>query len=82
MTALNEYDRLETTGLWRESPQAQRRDVHVSFGEASLIIRDRNDTALTHWSLSAVSRGNPGQRPALFHPGDDSARNWKSKIRQ
>ncbi len=72
MTALKEYDRLETTGLWRESPQAQRRDVHVSFGKASLIIRDRNETALTHWSLPAISRVNPGQRPALFHPGDDS----------
>lgn len=72
MTALKQYERLESTGLWRASPEAQRRDVHVSFGKASLIIRDHNDTALTHWSLAAVERRNPGIRPALFHPGDDS----------
>lgn len=73
MTALKEYERLESTGLWRESATAQRRDVHVSFGEASLIIRDKNDTALTHWSLPAIVRANSGQRPAIFHPGADSS---------
>lgn len=72
MTALKEYDRLESLGLWRESPDAQRRDVVVSFGDATLIIRDKTDTALAHWSLPAVERLNPGARPALFRPGPDA----------
>ncbi|SHF19483.1 hypothetical protein SAMN05444273_104255 [Litoreibacter ascidiaceicola] len=72
MTALKEYDRLESTGIWRESPDAQRRDVLISFGDATLIIRDKTDTALAHWSLPAIERLNPGARPALFRPGPDA----------
>ena len=72
MTALKEYDRLESTGIWRESPDAQRRDVLISFGNAPLIIRDQTDTALAHWSLPAIERLNPGARPALFRPGSDA----------
>ena len=72
MTALKEYDRLESTGIWRESPDAQRRDVLISFGDATLIIRDKSDTALAHWSLPAIERLNPGARPALFRPGPDA----------
>ncbi|PTX54455.1 hypothetical protein C8N43_3270 [Litoreibacter ponti] len=72
MTALKEYERLESSGIWRESPDAQRRDVTVSFGDATLIIRDQTDTALAHWSLPAIDRINPGQRPALFRPGVDA----------
>ncbi len=72
MTALKEYDRLESTGIWRESAQAQRRDVVVSFGDASLIIKDKTDTALAHWSLPAIHRENPGKRPALFKPAMDA----------
>ncbi len=72
MTALDKYDRLETMGLWRESGQAQRRDVVVSFGDASLIIRDKGDTPVAHWSLPAIHRVNPGKRPALFKPAADA----------
>ncbi len=72
MTALKKYDRLEATGLWREDAQAQRRDVVVTFGKASLVISTTSDTALTHWSLPAIERINPGQRPALFRPGPDA----------
>ncbi|NNK79070.1 MAG: hypothetical protein HKP40_10200 [Litoreibacter sp.] len=72
MTALKEFDRLESTGLWKENPQAQRRDVVVSFGQASLIITDKSETALAHWSLAAIERINPGKRPALFRPGPDA----------
>lgn len=73
MTALKEYERLDSTGIWRESPDAQRRDVLISFGDATLIIRDKTDTALAHWSLPAVERINPGARPALFRPGPDAS---------
>lgn len=71
MTALKEYQRLEAPGLWRSNADAQRRDVYVSLGEATLTISDFNNQALTHWSLAAICRLNPGERPALFHPDGD-----------
>ena len=40
MTALKEYARLESTGLWRPDPEAQRREVAISFGDATLVIAD------------------------------------------
>lgn len=71
MTALTRYQRIEATGLWRARPEDQRREVIVSLGEATLVITDLNDRALTHWSLAAVIRDNPGERPAVFHPDGD-----------
>lgn len=71
MTALREYDRLEATGLWRPTPEDQRREVVVSIGDATLTISDLQDRALTHWSLAAVDRINPGQIPAIFAPDGD-----------
>lgn len=71
MTALNQYDRLEATGLWRATPDDQRREVIVSIGEATLIISDMRDQALTHWSLAAVERANSGNSPAIFFPDGD-----------
>jgi len=71
MTALREYQRLEATGLWRATEDDQRREVIVSIGKATLTISDANDKALTHWSLAAIERINPGQRPALFNPDSD-----------
>ncbi|MDJ0627091.1 MAG: hypothetical protein QNJ44_02430 [Rhodobacter sp.] len=72
MTALTEYQRLETPGVWRASPDDQRRDVIVSVGDATLVIYDMADRALAHWSLPAVERLNQGNRPALYSPGMDS----------
>jgi len=71
MTALEQYARLESTGVWRATKHAQRRDVLVSFGNASLVISDQNGSALAHWSLAAVERVNAGVRPALFSPDED-----------
>ncbi len=72
MTALRKYARLETTGLWRPVPDAQRREVVVSFGEASLVLTDgRTQMPLSHWSLPAVQRRNPGAMPAVYAPGAD-----------
>ncbi len=71
MTALDQYQRLESPGLWRLAPDAQRREVVVSLGEATLVISDLSDRALAHWSLAAVARANPGEVPALFHPDGD-----------
>ncbi len=72
MTALKDYERLECMGLWRPSPEAQRRDVIVALGDATLTISAQNGTALAHWSLPALRRRNPGARPALFDPGPDA----------
>lgn len=70
MTALAQYQRLEAAGTWRPGPLAQRREVIVSFGDATLILSDpRSEVPLSHWSLPAVQRLNPGVMPALYSPG-------------
>ncbi len=71
MTALKKYTRLEATGLWRASPDTQRREVIVSIGDATLVISDLKDQALAHWSLAAIARANPGTRPATYFPDGD-----------
>lgn len=73
-TALRRYVRLESRGLWRELPEAQRREVVVGLRQATLVISDpKSDQPLTHWSLPAVTRLNPGQMPALYAPGEGAA---------
>jgi len=73
MTALLKYQRLECFGLWRDAPEAQLREVLVNFREASLILADpKTESALSHWSLPAVERLNPGEFPALYAPGKDA----------
>ena len=72
MTALEKYSKLEGIGLWVGSAEDQRREVVVSFGDATLVISDsRSQQVLSHWSLPAVTRLNPGKRPALFSPDGD-----------
>ncbi|WP_316648007.1 hypothetical protein [Ovoidimarina sediminis] len=68
MTALKEYQRLEAQGLYTPAEGAQRRDVVLSLGHATLTITDHRDVALAHWSLAAVERLNPGRRPAVYAP--------------
>lgn len=72
MTALERYERLESDGLWRADSDAQRRDVVISFGNATLVIADGTGRPLAHWSLPAVCRQNPGEIPAIFTPGEDA----------
>ncbi|WP_282181393.1 hypothetical protein [Aliiroseovarius marinus] len=72
MTALTKYDRLEATALWRPEEGAQRVDVLLSLGDATLTISDMRENVLNHWSLPAIQRVNPGERPAIFRPGDDA----------
>ena len=71
MTALTKYARIEATALWRPTPDTQRQQVIVAIGDATLVITNFNDQALTHWSLAAVERINPGERPAIFYPDGD-----------
>ncbi len=72
MTALSEYQRLESTGIWRPAPGAQRRDVVVALGDATLVMTDTSNRAVAHWSLAALERRNPGATPALYAPGEDA----------
>lgn len=71
MTVLAKYQRLECSGTWRAEEGAQRQNVYVSLGDASLVISDGSDTPLAHWSLPAVERVNPGTTPAIYRPGSD-----------
>ena len=70
-TALTKYQRLEATALWRPAAGAQRVDVIISIGEATLTICDMRDRVQAHWSLAAIARANPGETPALYHPDGD-----------
>ena len=73
MTALHEYERLECTGLWRDGPTAQKRDVIVSFGDATLVISEaRSGRALVHWSLPAVVRVPGPGTAARYAPAPDA----------
>ena len=54
MTAIKEFERLESLGLWRGLKDSQRREVVVSFGEATLVLSDINNRPITHWSLAAI----------------------------
>lgn len=72
LTVLAEYQRLEAEGVWRPAPDAQRRGVIVSIGDATITIAAPNGTALTHWSLPAMRRLNPGEPRAVYAPGEDT----------
>src|SRR3989338_8786952 len=72
MTALRKYERLESPGLWRATPQDQRREVIVGLRDATIVLADpKTEMALSQWSLPALLRLNPGQMPALYGTGDD-----------
>src|SRR3990167_6299423 len=72
MTALRKYERLESPGLWRATPQDQRREVIVGLRDATIVLADpKTEMALSQLSLPALLRLNPGQMPALYGPGDD-----------
>ena len=72
MTALSQYERLESLGLWRATRDDQRREVIVSFGNATLVVADGAGRPLSHWSLPAVARLNPDVTPAIFAPDADA----------
>lgn len=74
MTALTDFQRLEAQGSWRESRCARLREVVVSVGDATLVLSDpKSDQPLSHWSLPAVTRLNPGEMPAIYAPGAEGA---------
>jgi hypothetical protein len=57
MTALHQYQRLEAAGLWRDSKDAQRREVIIGLRDATIVLTDpKTDMPLTQWSLPAIVR--------------------------
>ena len=72
MTALKEFQRLEAAGLYTAKPGAQRRDVILALGDATLTIIDQRASDVSHWSLAALRRVNPGVHPAIFAPESDA----------
>lgn len=73
MTALTKYQRLEASGLWRETPGARAREVVAGLRDATLVLTDpRSELPLTQWSLPAIQRLNPGKMPARYSPGEES----------
>jgi hypothetical protein len=72
VTALTQYQRLEGTGIWHASAEEQRRDVILSLGDATLTITTIQGAPLSHWSLPALVRLNPGDDPPMYSPGGDS----------
>jgi hypothetical protein len=71
MTALKKFEKIEASGIWRADATAQRRDVIVTLGDATLTLMDMQERVLAHWSIPAVARANPGELPAIFHPDGD-----------
>ncbi len=68
-TALENFERLECSGLWRPAGEGQRREVLVRLGHESLILADMTDTPLVHWALADVARLSPaGAVPAIYGP--------------
>lgn len=44
----------------------------MRIGARSVILTDAQDQPLAHWSLAAMHRLNPGQRPAVFGPDQEA----------
>ena len=56
MTALEKYVRLEALGRWRERAGDPPREVVVSLGNATLLLKDLDERPLGHWALAGVVR--------------------------
>jgi hypothetical protein len=54
MTAIKKYKRLEAVGLWLDNNYETSKEVIVSFGKTSILITDKNEVPLTHWSIYSV----------------------------
>ena len=71
MTALERYVRLEALGLLRETPDAPPREVVVSLGKTTLLLKDLDERPLGHWALAGVVRlGADSQRTTYSMTAD------------
>ena len=70
MTALDQFDRLETLGVWHGSADDPGREVVVKFGKSTLVIEESADAPLAHWSLAALrTRPDGADRLRYFVDG-------------
>lgn len=75
MTALEDYQRLESTGLWRQSIDDDPVEVVISFGTATLVLSTFEEAPLTHWSLSALTQTGTAEGAVIYSPdssGDET----------
>ena len=49
MTALDQYERLEATGLWRENKTSQKIEVLISFGNTKVICNATIENNVPRW---------------------------------
>lgn len=73
MTALDRFETLEASAVYREGPNADPIDVVVSFGGRSLMIVDLQDQAIAHWPLATLRGGDAGNASELAVRPDDEA---------
>ena len=66
MNPIQDFDRLEAMGLWREDGTRQRREVVVSFGKSTLVLTDINNNPLTHWSLASINHLGQSDAGTIF----------------
>lgn len=71
MTALDEYQRLESTGLWRETDDDDPVEVVISFGTATLVLSTLDDAPVAHWSLSALEQSGTADGAVIYSPDAD-----------
>lgn len=72
MTALEQYERLEAIGIWRDRDGNPGREVVVKFGKSTLVLEAQADEPLTHWSLPALRiRGRSGS-DVVYAPDGES----------
>lgn len=71
MTALAQYERLEAAGRYLsdngETP------VIITFGDASLVVMDGEETPLTHWPLATLRRRDEAGAALILTPDEGSA---------
>lgn len=72
MTALDQFDRLETLGLWHARAQDVAQEVIVKFGKSTLVIEARPDEPLAHWSLAALHRVSDTDQSVVFKVDRDA----------
>lgn len=72
MTALVEYERLEAVGHWRSHDQDPGREVVVKFGKSTLVIEERANAPLVHWSLPALRVRTEAENGVTYAPDYES----------
>ena len=71
MTKEIEYTKFETYGHWKQNEDTEEVKVVVSFGKASLLLRDINDSIVSQWSFPSISAVTLSNGDTFFSPDDD-----------